>query len=185
VIEPAVDARDESNALSERLLALSQELDHSIQRLGRICADIDVRRESARPTQQDRDLVASAGASDLWAALTGIVSRLDALCARLEPRADRLERSATGVDERLDEEPPPAAPEATESTDPQPAVQSRPLVHAPDELSLFREQVDTLVNKWRPGIVEDHGFGVELQVIRDLRERLDRFLQNLEAGDRE
>jgi hypothetical protein len=181
VTELAANARRESNSLPEQLAALSQELDRSIERLDRICADIDVRRESARPTptQQEVDLVAGAGASNLSAVLTGIVSRLDALCDRFEPCVDRLERSATSADQGLEEEPPPAGREATGTTEPQAAVQSRPLVSGPDELSLFREQVDTLVSRLQRRIVDDHGPGVELQVIRGLRERLDRFLRNL------
>ena len=187
LIEPAADAREESNALSERLLVLSQELDHYIERLDRICSDIDVKHESATPasTQQEMDLVAAAGASDLSKALTSIVSRLDALCERLEPCVDGLERFGTGVDERLEEKPPPPGGEATESTRPQPAEQPRPPAPGPDQLGSFREQVEALVSRLQRGIVGDHGPGVELQVIRSLRERLDGFLQKLEAEDRE
>jgi hypothetical protein len=187
VIEPAADAREEANALSERLLVLSQELDHSIERLDRICSDIDVKHESATPasTQQEMDLVAAARASDLSKALTSIVSRLDALCERLEPCVDGLERLGTGVDERLEERPPPAGGEATESTRPQPAEQPRPAAPGPDQLGFFREQVEALVSRLQRGIVGDRGRGVELQVIRSLRERLDGFLQKLEAEDRE
>jgi hypothetical protein len=166
---------------------LSQELDHYIERLDRICSDIDVKHESATPasTQQEIDLVAAAGASDLSKALTSIASRLDALCERLEPCVDGLERFGTGVDERLEEKPPPPGGEATESTRPQPAEQPRPPAPGPDQLGFFREQVEALVSRLQRGIVGDHGPGVELQVIRSLRERLDGFLQKLEAEDRE
>jgi hypothetical protein len=187
VIEPAADAREESNALSERLIALSQGLDRSIERLDRICADIDVKHESATPasTQQEMDLVAPANASDLSKALPSIVSRLDALCERLERCVDGLERFGTGVDEWLEERPPPAGREATESTRPQPAEHPRPATSDPDQLGFFREQVEALVSRLQRGIVGDHGPADDLQVIRSLRERLDGFLQKLEAEERE
>ena len=189
VVELAANARRESNSLSEQLAALSQELDRSIERLDRICADIDVRHESARPTptQQEMDLVAVAGASELSKALTSIVSRLDALCERLERCVDGLERFGTGADEGLDEEPPPAGREATGTTGPQlqPAEQPRPPTSGPDQLGFFREQVEALVSRLQRGIVGDHGPAVELHAIRSLRERLDGFLQKLDAEERE
>jgi hypothetical protein len=186
VAEPAANAREDSNALSEHFIALTQELDHSIERLDRICADIDVKHESATPasTQQKVDPVAAAGASDLPEALTSIVSRLDALCERLQPCVDRLERFAAGVDERLEERP-PAGREETESTRPEPAEQSHPLTSGPDGLGFFREQVDALVSRLQGGIVGDRDPGVELQVIRSLKDQLGGFLQRLEAAERE
>jgi hypothetical protein len=181
VVGPTADAKRRSNALSERLATLSQELDHSIERLDRICAEIDVKHRGATSasTERETDPVAAAAASDLSKGLTS--SRLDALCERLERCVDALERFGTGNECRAERPPPAAGHEAAESTRPQPAEQPCLPTSGPDQLGFFREQVEALVSRLQRGIVGDYGPAVELQVIRSLREQLYGFLQKLEA----
>ena len=175
----------ETRLLSERVAALSEDLECSIEALDRICAAIDVKRETPAPTPTPQDTSPVVGdASDLAEALTILVGRLDALCERLERRVDRLERFADSVDGRIDERSPPPGRETTESTGPSPSEEAGAPASVPGELGAIREQVEALVGGLRQAD-SDGEPAVELQVIRGLRERLADFLQKLEEEEKQ
>ena len=183
---PPPAASRESNDLLPHLVALCQELESSIERLELLSTAIGKGHEEEAPTSalEETDQ-ATPGVSVPSEVATYIMTRFDALCKQLESCVERFQRLATDVDERPRERLPTTARQTTESIGPQPHAPSRPPASSLEDIRFFREQIDALIGRLGEGITGDDGPDLELQVIRSLRERLARFLQELEVEDSE
>jgi len=185
-VEPPPAASRESNDLLPHLVALCQELESSIERLELLSTAISKGHEEGAPTCALEEMdQATTGVSVPSEVATYIMTRFDALCEQLESCVERFQRLATDVDERPRERLPTTARQPTESIGPQPHAPSRPPASSLEDLRFFREQIDALIGRLGEGITGDDGPDLELQVIRSLRERLARFLQELEVEDSE